>query len=1045
MALPNDLVTATAEGRAILFLGSGASRGAKNSSGDEIPLAQGLAEELIQEFLGPEYAGLDFRIAYDLSCSQRDVPTVQRFIFARLNQFQPADFYLLVPEFVWAGLITTNYDLIIERSYKKARAPIQKLVPNVRDGDGSTSKLDHRSVLYNKLHGCITQHHEIHPPLIASTEQLIAFREGRQGQFDTFLEWAKTKSLIFVGYSFLDPNLRSLFNEIIKEGDNRPRHYILNKTVLPAEATYWSDRRVTAIGHSFEEFLKLLDGAVPSGKRQLGLLASHSLHASAFTRFITTPGRRESEDLKNYLTSVIDHVSADIHAVPNEPDKFYRGFDLGWYSVQAGLDIHRTVVTEIISEQVIPTPPAERISLVVLKGHAGSGKSVALRRIAWDAATRHNRLCFFITRAGAVDGARFEEIFSLTNLPIYIFVDDVSEHQNEIIELFEIVRRTRAAVRIICTESFAVWNTSCDELAPRISNEYEMKYLSEGEILDLIAKLETHDCLGHLRGVPLEKAVDELKYIYGRQLLVALLEATHGVPLVEIIANEYRRIEPDAARLIYLDICSLHRFGMPVRAGLISRIHDITFSQFKTKCLEPLQQIVSLRTDPKSGDYVYEARHQLIASHVYETALKSADERFDNLIRILLKLNPAFTYDMEAVSRLVKATNIESTVPDPNKGRQIYDAALTSIGRKFVILHQRGIYEMHRATNLPELRLAEEFLQEAFSLEPYNKSIKHSIAELDLRRSKLSIDPVERKAWRQRAVEAAASLVPGSINSYPHTTLVKAAIDEVCDALAVAEESESEVSFRLLSDSISHAEDVLRKAHQAFPNDPVLLTQKGILSDTLSQAKRTENAFKKAFAANPRSTLVARRLARIQTSMGAFEDAVATLRSCLEFNPGSRELHFDISLALMESQPNADQSGADDILYHLRRSFVPGDRNYQAQFLFARELCIVGNYEDAKPFFAKLSEARLPFQQKIEVGHFIKDADGKALRVGGSVLFLKSSYGFVHCHHPILDAYFDPDDINAPIENVSSGSAVSFELGFNLKGPVANNIQVLSV
>lgn len=1043
MALSNNLVSAVAEGRAVLFLGAGASRGAKNGAGEEIPLASDLAAQLTQEFLGPGYDGIDFRVAYDLSCSQRDTLTVQRFIFSRLNQFQPAQFHLLIPQFVWAGLITTNYDLIIERSYSQMRTAVQKLVPNVKDGDGSTSKLDHRSVLYNKLHGCITQHHEVHPPLIASTEQLIAFREGRQGQFDTFLEWAKTKSIIFVGYAFLDPNLRSLFNEILKEGDNRPRHYVANKTLRPAEATYWADRRVEAIEYSLEELLRELDAAIPSGRRQLGLMASQSLHVTSFTRFITAQGRRESDDLKNYLASVIDHVSAEIHPVPNEPDRFYRGFDLGWFSVAADLDIQRNVIREIIAEQVIPTPPSERVSLVVLKGHAGSGKSVSLRRLAWDAATRHARLCFFVTRNGHIDVARFEEIFSLTNLPVYIFVDDVSEHQKELVDLSEIIRRSRAAVRIIAAESFALWNTACDELAPFVSAEYELKYLSEGEIIDLIAKLETHNSLGSLKGVPLEKAVNELKFVYGRQLLVALLEATHGVPLIEIIANEYRRIELPIARLIYLDICSLHRFGMPVRAGLISRIHDVTFEQFRETFLEPLQQIVSLRTDPKSGDYVYEARHPVIAANVYETALRSADERFDNLIRILQKLNPAYTYDMEAIALLVKASNIENTVPDPNRGRQVYDAALASIGRKLVILHQRGLYEMHVAANFAELSRAEEFLQAALSIEPYNKSVKHSIAELDLRRSRIAVDPVERKAWRQRAIDAAASLVPGSINAYAHTTLMKAAIDDVRDALAVSEAGETEANFRLLSDSISHAEDVLRKAHQAFPNDPFLLTEEGVLSETLSQAKRTEDALKKALAANPRSTLIAQRLARVQKSKGELEAAVVTLRASLEFNPGSQELHFNIAQALMETAPDADQTAADDILYHLRRSFAPGDRNYQAQFLYARELCLVGKYEDAKPLFAKLSEARLPFQRKVAVGYFLRSDKGEPVLLGGSVLFVKSSYGFIHCHHPVLNAYFDRDDVEGTPDDVSNGTTVSFKLGFNLKGPVAKDIQLL--
>jgi tetratricopeptide (TPR) repeat protein len=1022
MALPDDLIAAVAEGRAVLFLGSGASRGAKNSTGEEIPLAAGLASELVDEFLGDDYKRLDFRAAYDLSCSQRDTLTVQRFIFDRLNQFEPAEFHLLIPEFAWAGLLTTNYDMIVERSYKNARSRVQRLIPNVKDGDGSTARLDHRSVLYNKLHGCITQYHEVHPPLVASTDQLIAFRQGREGQFDTFLEWAKTKSIVFVGYAFLDQNLRSLFYEIIKEGDNRPRHYIVNRALLPAEATYWSDRRVTALGHSFEEFLQLLDKATPAGKRQLGLLASHSLHASAFTRFITVSGRRESDDLRSYLTSVIDHVSTELRAMPANAAKFYRGFDLGWYPIQAELDIRRTIVNEIISEQIIPSPPAERVSLVVLKGHAGSGKSVTLRRIAWEAATRHNRLCFFVTRNGTIDVARFEEIFSLTNLPIYLFIDDVAEHQEQVLELIEEVRRARAAVRIICAESFALWNILCDDLAPRVSAQYEMKYLSEAEIVDLLSKLEEHNCLGYLRGLPLDQAANELKYVHGRQLLVALLEATHGIPLVAILANEYKSIQLPAARLIYLDICALHRFGTPVRAGLISRIHNITFEQFKDKFFSPLQQIVTLRTDPKSGDFVYEARHPQIAAHVYESVLQSVDERFDNLIRILIKLNPGFTYDMEAVSRLVKASNVESTVSDPNKGRQIYDAALSSVGRKVVILHQRGIYEMHRATNSAELRRAEEYLDEALSLEPFNKSIKHSIAELDLKRSRLASDPIERKAWRRRAIEAASSLVPGSINSYPHTTLVKAAIDEVYDALIVAEEHDTEANFRVLSESISEAENVLRRAHQTFPNDPVLLTQEGKLSETLSQTKRTETAFQRAFNANPRSTLGARRLAKIQVSKGAFDEAISTLRKCLEFNPSARELHFDIALALSEVRPDADQTGAEEILYHLRRTFVPGDRNYQAQFLYARELCIADKYEEAKIIFATLAEARLPFQQKTEVGNYLMEQKGIPRRLIGNVLFVKSSYGFIQVNTPALTAYFEAEEIEAAVDNNSGPS-----------------------
>ena len=56
-----------------------------------------------------------------------------------------------------------------------------------------------------------------------------------------------------------------------------------------------------------------------------------------------------------------------------------------------------------------------------------------------------------------------------------------------------------------------------------------------------------------------------------RQLLVALHEATRGLPFEQIIFDEYEGVVPERARRLYLDICALHQFGAPVRAGTISR------------------------------------------------------------------------------------------------------------------------------------------------------------------------------------------------------------------------------------------------------------------------------------------------------------------------------------------------------------------------------------------------------------------------------------------------------------------------------------------
>ena len=580
--LPNELVSAVKDGRVVLFLGAGASRGAKDSIGRPIPDGAELAE-----------------------------------------------------------LLVTNYDLVIERAYEQSTSPVQRLVPNVKDGDGATDHLVNRGLLYVKLHGCITRYQEVSPPLVASTEQLIASREGRQGQFATFLEWAKTKTLVFCGYSFLDSNLRILFDEIIKEGDNRPRHYIISKGLRPAEIDYWRDRRVVAINGTFQEFVEALDTTISKNERMLGALAA-SPSKTTFTRFITKAGLSESQELKLYFTSYIEHIGADLDANSDDPSKFYKGFDLGWWPIIANLDVRQPIVDEIINDHVLSPLNRNRPTLIVLKGHAGSGKTTVLRRVCYESATIHGRLCFFVARNNLIQKERFEEIFRLTDVPIYLFVDDIAEHRHQIAELIGLARDLKIELKIIATEAFNTWNVACDELETSLNDSPEMHYLSAANIAELVNKLEKHDCLGYLKSLSPPERIHELEYVHGRQLLVALLEATHGIPLMDIISDEYRSISPDEAKLLYLDICSLHRFGPPVRAGLISRIHNISFEEFRSKLFRPLEAIVVLREDRRSGDFVYEARHPYIAHAVYETILTSEAERFDNIIRIMNKLNPDF-------------------------------------------------------------------------------------------------------------------------------------------------------------------------------------------------------------------------------------------------------------------------------------------------------------------------------------------------------------------------------------------------------------------
>ncbi|WP_439600723.1 SIR2 family protein [Devosia sp.] len=1039
--LPEDLLSAVKEGRAVLFLGSGASRGGLGFARGQVPDGQGLADILAEEFLGSGYKGLDLKRTYDLACSVRDVRTVQAKIHELLYPVQPAPFHRLIPTFAWAGLAGTNYDLIVERAYELCAKPVQRLVTNVKDGDGSTERVGNDGVLYVKLHGSIANHADVDPPLIASTEQFIYYKEGRAGQFATFLEWAKRRTLIFCGYSFADPNLRTLLDEIIEEGDKRPRHYMVAKGILPLEQQYWSDRRIIAIDSTFEEFMTELDKETPATTRVLGAL--QEIDSTSFTRYITLPDARESEALRLYLRTLIEHVPPDLDPEAPNPTRFYSGFDLGWSAIAADLDVRLPVVDQLLSEHMAGVPKPSKQPIVLLKGHAGSGKTVALRRLCYESARRHQRLCFYVTRRHSIDVEMFDEMFSLTSMPIYLFIDNVADHRVKIVELIARAQKRGATITVICTETFNTWNTACEELESYVNHVAEMRYWGDESLRRLIGRLDQHGCLGHLAPMNESDRLRELNHVFGRQILVALLEATHGLPLHQLIVEEYSSIEPPDAKLLYLDICSLHRFGPPVRAGLISRIHNIDFSDFADRLFRPLERIVTLREDKRSGDYVYEARHTFIAHEVYNGALVTKEQKFDNIIRIIAKLNPNFSYDMEVLGKIVRADNLEGAVGDATKIRQIYDVAVEALGERAVIFHQRGVFELHQAVSLGKLDAAQSYLERALSLEPYNRSIKHSLSEVDLKRSRVATDPAERAAWRRSAIDRATALIKGSKSPYPHHTLLKADIDSVREALQALDADTTEAATLRLGDAIAGAESTLKRGLQQFPNEAVLLSEEGELSKVLSQAVRAEGAFQKAFEANPRSTLTAKRLARIKRSHGAFGEALDILRTCLEYNPSSQELHYDLSMTMMEAKPDSDTSDSDTLLFHLRRSFATGESNRQAQFWYARQLSIAKRIDESKELFSALSDAAIPFREKTEVRGRILGPEGTPQRFSGAVVSLGETYGFVQCDLLDQAIFFPFGDVPAPgVDYLWVGTSVTFQVGFTLRGAIACNIEL---
>ena len=86
----------------------------------------------------------------------------------------------------------------------------------------------------------------------------------------------------------------------------------------------------------------------------------------------------------------------------------------------------------------------------------------------------------------------------------------------------------------------------------------------------------------------------------------------------------------------------------------------------------------------------------------------------------------------------------------------------------------------------------------------------------------------------------------------------------------------------------------------------------------------------------------------------------------------------------------------------------------------------------------------MSYSQKQEPRDPIRAKIGISKRFNGQISLFRSSYGFARAEDPILDLFVAAADLlPGGSTNLVEGSPVSFEIAFNMKGPVALQVKTL--
>jgi len=250
--LPESLVSKIFSGRCVLFLGSGASLAAG------APSATSLTEKLSNKYLDGKHK--DRSLAKVASYVEQKPGIGRRelleLVISQLKDLEVTEAHKKLINFPWASIFTTNYEELIEKSFEKTSRE-DSFVKLTKSTDIPKQELN--KTLLVKLHGCISDPFSQEAPIVITEDDLANSEKNRKALLD-LLKWQRySHTFLFIGYSFGNPNLSKIWEEVLEElGDLSQWSFAVFPSSSEEQKNLWKNRRVKLLDCTFQEFVDYL-------------------------------------------------------------------------------------------------------------------------------------------------------------------------------------------------------------------------------------------------------------------------------------------------------------------------------------------------------------------------------------------------------------------------------------------------------------------------------------------------------------------------------------------------------------------------------------------------------------------------------------------------------------------------------------------------------------------------------------------------------------------------------------------------------------------
>jgi hypothetical protein len=732
----------------ILFVGAGFSRSAFSRSGKPLP---GVAElrEALWEVAFPDVAfdGSDLDDVYESAVMQAGRSTAE-LMRDRLTVDVTSlpDEYRIWLSFPWYRAYSLNIDNLEVAASRKFDLPRGvRSVSALRDALPAVEG----ELLWIHLNGDL----EDLPEVTFSQRQYGERQATWDAWYSNLVREMQHHPVLFVGTSLDEPPLWQYVEARGRRAGRRelrPGSYLVTKELRLARRTALRQYNVDFVPGTADDFcrdlLVSLEDASERGRRSLAQGPGQVLGASA----------------------AVNDLAALMSDSADDEREFLLGREPRWSDLISGFAVERAFDTTLADD--VRTSGSR---IVILTGTAGSGKSSSAMRYVLGLQAEGQRVAVI----DILTEARLPQIRAAVQVasPDVVYVDDVGRFGSSAWGLLEDLADGNDHLVVVgCLRSTAYQRL---EMPIRVEADERaiqrtIPPLEDGDIDALINALHRANRLGTLRGRSHDERREAFARSAGRQLLVAMIEATSGLRFDEKIDSECRQLDPTAG-LAYavLSIAGAQRSGLTVQELLTACGSD------GGDVVRALNELERQHLVVRRGGLLH-LRHAVVAERAfrfYRETRQLADPLRGLAFSMATAADPGNLRHTRSGRLLIRLINHDQLLRwmsnsdahvDLASVRAIYEEVEALLSGDHHYWLQRGSLETEQGS----LELAKNFLDQAKSLASDDPYVQSEWAYMSLKRAYTNAADPESITQAAAALDELRDVVlaRGQQDSYPY-------------------------------------------------------------------------------------------------------------------------------------------------------------------------------------------------------------------------------------------------------------------------------------